>query len=108
MMIAMSWSQAGDDRWKIEGPSRHLLLHDGRWYLELHGGYLHPYTGPEQVPDPAWPMGNPATMNEGDAWPTEHVLTKSYTEAESVPDDEIWAWMAAQQREVTDELGRTK
>lgn len=101
-MIAMSWSEAGDGRWKIEGPSRHLLLKDGRWYIELHGEYVHHYTGPAEVADPAWPMGNPATMNEGDAWPLEHVKTMTLAEAETIDDGQVWAWMAAVDREVAD------
>ena len=99
----MAWSEAGQDRWKIaEDPGRHILLKDGRDYLELHGAYVHVYSGPDEVADAGWPMGNPATMGDDDPPVVTHVRTDHLEEALEVPDEDVWEWLAGREWEARD------
>jgi hypothetical protein len=66
----MSWIQIADDRWLMQDAdgTRHLLLRIGGRSVELHGGTVHVYDGPDEVVDEAFPLGVPGSDEHRPTW----------------------------------------
>jgi hypothetical protein len=88
----MSWIQLADDRWSRQDAdgTRNLLLRiDGR-SIELHGGTVHVYDGPDEVVDPAFPLGVPGADEHRPTWAS----TELREDLRDVPVDAVWKALA--------------
>jgi hypothetical protein len=95
------WKVAGTDKWTRDDEigARHMLVKRDDRYVELHGLTVHVYTGPANVEDDMWPLGDPFLYGDPlrDAAPLpKHVQTDDVDSAILArwhTDDDVWKWL---------------